>query len=114
MSPVLQETRKTAVAGGEVRVAGWREFFSMRNRFLAPLLITCILLAGQLTFGMLESWTRTGLAIVSAIVMELFLCRAMTGKWPHLASAYITGISVGILVRSPFYWPYVLCAALSI
>jgi hypothetical protein len=31
-----------------------------------------------------------------------------------LASAYITGISVGILVRSPAYWPYVVCAAISI
>lgn len=114
MSAVLEQTGKTAVTGGQVRAPGWREFFSMRNRFLAPLLITCILLAGQLTFGMLESWTRTGLAIVTAIAIELFLCRAMTGKWPHLASAYITGISVGILVRSPFYWPYVLCAGLSI
>ena len=36
------------------------------------------------------------------------------GKWPHLASAYISGISVGILVRSPAFWPYALCAAISI
>ena len=31
-----------------------------------------------------------------------------------LASAYITGISVGILVRSPAYWPYALCSVISI
>jgi enediyne biosynthesis protein E5 len=36
------------------------------------------------------------------------------GGWPHLASAYVTGISVGILVRSPEYWPYALCSAISI
>ena len=30
------------------------------------------------------------------------------GRWPHPASAYISGISVGILVRSPFLWPYAL------
>jgi Na+-transporting NADH:ubiquinone oxidoreductase subunit NqrB len=35
-------------------------------------------------------------------------------KWPHLASAYISGISVGILVRSPAFWPFALCSALSI
>ncbi|MEO8165345.1 MAG: hypothetical protein ABI619_08095, partial [Betaproteobacteria bacterium] len=29
-------------------------------------------------------------------------------------SAYISGISVGILIRSPHFWPYALCAALSI
>jgi Na+-translocating ferredoxin:NAD+ oxidoreductase RnfD subunit len=36
------------------------------------------------------------------------------GKWPNLASAYITGISVGILVRSPAFWPYALCGLISI
>ena len=37
---------------------------------------------------------------------ELVLGRLTYGRWPHPASAYITGISVGILVRSPFLWPY--------
>jgi enediyne biosynthesis protein E5 len=84
------------------------------QRFLAPLLITCILIAGQVTFGFLESWSRTFLAIATAIVVELVTVRALYGKWPHLASAYVSGISVGILVRSPAFWPYALCAAISI
>jgi Na+-translocating ferredoxin:NAD+ oxidoreductase RnfD subunit len=46
--------------------------------------------------------------------MELALARIFYGKWPHLASAYISGISVGILVRSPAFWPYALCSAISI
>jgi Na+-translocating ferredoxin:NAD+ oxidoreductase RnfD subunit len=91
-----------------------KRFFSMENRFLAPLLITCILLGGQLTFGMLDSWANTLLAIGTAILLEAVLSRFMAGKWPHLASAYISGISVGILIRSPFLWPFALCAALSI
>ena len=37
-----------------------------------------------------------------------------SGKWPHLASAYISGISIGMLVRSPEFWPYALCSAISI
>jgi enediyne biosynthesis protein E5 len=84
------------------------------QRFLAPLLITCILIAGQITFGFLESWSRTFLAIATAIVVELVTVRALYGKWPHLASAYVSGISVGILVRSPAFWPYALCSAISI
>jgi enediyne biosynthesis protein E5 len=84
------------------------------NRYLAPVLITGILLVGQLSFGILESYTRTLLAIASSIVMELILGRLITGKWPHLASAYITGISVGILIRSPAIWPYILCSLISI
>jgi enediyne biosynthesis protein E5 len=84
------------------------------HRYLAPALITCVLLAGQLSFGFLESWSRTFLAIATAIIVELVVTRVLYGKWPHLASAYISGISVGILVRSPAFWPYALCSAISI
>ena len=97
-----------------VKVPAWKSFFSPSNRYLSPLLITCILLAGQLSYGILESYTRTLLAIGTSIVAELILSRIYFGKWPILASAYISGISVGILVRSPAFWPYALCALLSI
>jgi enediyne biosynthesis protein E5 len=83
-------------------------------RYLAPALITCVLIAGQITFGFLESWSRTFLAIATAIVVEMVVVRALYGRWPHLASAYVSGISVGILVRSPAFWPYALCSAISI
>lgn len=89
-------------------------FFSMENRYLAPAFITCILLVGHLTFGILESYPKTLLAIVTSIGMEMILGKIFLHKWVHPASAYISGISVGILVRSPAYWPYVLCAAISI
>ena len=69
---------------------------------------------GQITFGFLESWSRTFLAIGTAILTELVLARLLWGKWPHLASSYISGISIGMLIRSPEFWPYALCAALSI
>lgn len=88
--------------------------FSFDNRFIVPIFITCILLAGQLSFGILESYPKTLLAIVTSILVELVLGRMFAGKWPHLASAYISGISVGILVRSPMIWPYALCSAISI
>lgn len=84
------------------------------SRYVAPIFITCILLAGQLTFGILESYPRTLLAIGTAIAAELVLGKLMLNKWPHPASAYISGISVGILLRSPAYWPYALCSLISI
>jgi hypothetical protein len=84
------------------------------RRYLAPLLITSVLLVGQFTFGFLESWSRTFLAIATAMSVELLVVRALYGSWPHLASAYVSGISVGILVRSPAFWPYALCSAISI
>jgi enediyne biosynthesis protein E5 len=84
------------------------------NPFLPPLFITLILLVGNLSFGILESYSKTLLAIATAIGVEMLLGRIFLRKWPHPASAYITGISVGILLRSPAFWPYALCSALSI
>jgi enediyne biosynthesis protein E5 len=93
---------------------GWKSWLSLENRFVPPVFITLILLVGHLGFGILESYPKTLLAIASSIAAELILGRVFFGKWPHLASAYITGISVGILVRSPAYWPFALCALISI
>ncbi len=105
-SPVAVARPKTQSAIGR--------FFSIDNRYLPPMLITSILLVGQISFGLLESFPRTALAILSAIAFELMLSRMMTGKFANLASAYISGISAGILVRSPEYWPFALCGAIAI
>src|SRR5688500_13664367 len=91
-----------------------RRVWAIDNRYLPPLLITLILLGAHLSFGILEGWERTGLAIVTAIGAELVMGRITYGTWPHPASAYISGISAGILVRSPFVWPYVLTSLISI
>jgi Na+-translocating ferredoxin:NAD+ oxidoreductase RnfD subunit len=96
-------------------LSGWVcWFFSLENRYLAPLFITCILAAAQWSFGVLESYSRTVLAIVMALVTEFVVGRLFWGRWPNLASAYVSGISVGILVRSPALWPYALGSLLSI
>lgn len=103
--PAADAAAKTSALG---------RFFSIENRYLAPLLITTILLVGQISFGLLESFSRTALAIAVSILFEIVLGRLVWGKIPHLASAYISGISVGILLRSPEYWPYALCSAIAI
>jgi Na+-transporting NADH:ubiquinone oxidoreductase subunit NqrB len=102
---VTPQQAKPAISNG---------FFSLDNRYIAPLFITCILIAGHLSFGILESYKKTGIAIVASLLTELLLGRIFKGQWPNLASAYISGISVGILVRSLAFWPYVLCAVISI
>jgi Na+-translocating ferredoxin:NAD+ oxidoreductase RnfD subunit len=89
-------------------------FRSIDNRYLAPILITAILFGGHLSFGLLESFSRTILAIAAALIVELALSRLLTGRYASLAGAYITGISVGILLRAPDYWPYALCSAIAI
>ena len=91
-----------------------RGLFAVDVRFLPPLLITSILLTAHLSFGILESYQRTALAIFTAIGAELVMGRLTYGAWPHPASAYISGISAGILIRSPFLWPYFLTSLISI
>ncbi len=89
-------------------------FFSIENRYLGPLLITSILLVSQTSFGVLESFSRTALAIGTSLVFEAGLGLLVRGRVPHLASAYISGISVGILIRSPDWWPYFIVSAIAI
>jgi Na+-translocating ferredoxin:NAD+ oxidoreductase RnfD subunit len=96
------------------KTGGWKQLLSLDNRFVPPLFITLILLVGHLSFGILESYQKTLLAIGTSILAELVLGRIFLHKWPHLASAYITGISVGILLRSPAFWPYALCSLIAI
>ena len=93
---------------------GARRKFSLDSRYIAPLFITFILVVGHLGYGILESYEKTGVAIVVALVAELVLGRIFFGKWLNLSSAYISGISCGILVRSPALWPFALASLLSI
>jgi Na+-transporting NADH:ubiquinone oxidoreductase subunit NqrB len=108
----------------------WLRLFTFNNRYLAPILITLILICSNwwygnldnlsspflawLTGGYLTTFSPTFAAILSALGMELILGRTVRGRWPVLASAYISGISAGILVKSAFLWPYVMCATISI
>ena len=93
---------------------GWKSMLSLDNRYVPPVFITLILLVGHFSFGMLESYPKTLLAIVTSIGVELVLGRIFVHRWLNPVSAYITGISVGILIRSPAFWPYALCGAISI
>jgi len=96
--------------GGANDAARWR----IDPRYLPPMLISLILVVGNLTLRGLEGWDRTALAIVTALVTEVVLGKLIHGKVPHLASAYISGISVGILLRSPYFWPFAVCSAIAI
>lgn len=88
----------------------------LKNNFqyIPPAFITLILLIGQFTFGILDSYVTIVISIVTSLIMEMILARLVLGTWKNLSSAYITGISVGILIRSNLIWPYVVTAVLSI
>lgn len=113
-----------------VLVVLWRSLLARDKRFHAPLLVTSILVLGDAGFGILEShysptlaWLTGGLVvrysptfvtILTTVFAELLLARFYFGRWPHLASAYVSGISAGILIKSNLLWPFVLCGLISI
>jgi enediyne biosynthesis protein E5 len=130
-APSVVAPKVIAVTGlGLLLVATWWQVIKRDVRFHAPILITYILAVGDATFGILDShasswlasvtggrvttYSPTFVAIIATAAIELVLARFIRGKWPHLSSAYITGISVGILIKSPALWPFILCGLISI
>lgn len=83
-------------------------------RYVPPVFITLILLTGHFTFGILESYQAILLSVGCAIATELLLSKLILGKWKPIASAYISGISVSILIRSIWLWPFAVVAVISI
>ena len=84
-------------------------------KYAPQLFITLILVVGHLSFGILESFYALALTIGTAIITELLLSKLVTGRWrKNFASAYISGISASILVRTTFLWPFALAAVIAI
>ncbi|HZW69835.1 MAG TPA: hypothetical protein VFF57_03125 [Hanamia sp.] len=83
-------------------------------QYVPPAFITLLLFIGQLSFQMLDNYIYIVISICTAIITEIILSKLLLGKMKSFASAYITGISVGILIRSTMVWPYIITAVLSI
>ncbi|MCH8567946.1 MAG: hypothetical protein LAT67_06770 [Balneolales bacterium] len=88
--------------------------FQFPKALIGPLLISATLLAAHISFGILDSWQKLMLAIGVSFLVEAVLHYLMFGNTRNMSSAYVSGISAGILIRSPFFWPFALCAAISI
>jgi Na+-translocating ferredoxin:NAD+ oxidoreductase RnfD subunit len=87
----------------------------LQFKYAPPIFISLILVIGHFNFGILESFEAILLAIGTSILTELLLSRLIVGEWKkNFSSAYITGISVSILIRSTFLWPFALAALISI
>ncbi len=89
----------------------WKENYFT---YVPPVFITLILLVGQTFFGILDSYVNVVASISTSVISEALLAWLVLGTRKNLSSAYVTGISVGILVRSNLLWPYIVCALISI
>lgn len=84
------------------------------TKYVPPLLITLILLGAQWTTGLLHGYEGILVAIGVSIAADVAVGRWLLGEKRSVSSAYISGISIGILVRSPVLWPFALGAAISV
>jgi enediyne biosynthesis protein E5 len=112
-------------------LAVWWKVIYSDPRFHAPILITVILALSDASLGILENhpaplwlvslsggwvleYSPTFVTMAVTLFTEVLVGRFIWGKWPHLASAYISGISVGILMKSSALWPFLMCGVISI
>jgi Na+-translocating ferredoxin:NAD+ oxidoreductase RnfD subunit len=107
---MMQAIKTENVDDIDIRSFWKKDYFS----YVPPIFITLILLVGQIYYGILDSYLNVVLAIGTALITETVLAKVLLGIRKNLASAYVSGISVGILIRSNMAWPYVVAALLSI
>ena len=85
-------------------------------RYLVSFLITLILVLGEARYGILGGYDRLATALGVCTASELALSRLVRGRFANVSSAYITGISLALLVkpRGDLLWPFALGGFLAI
>ena len=85
-------------------------------RYLIVFLITLVLVLGEARYGILGGYDRLATTLGICLVTEIVLSWWLRGKVANLASAYITGISLSLLIKpqANILWPFALGAFLSI
>jgi len=88
----------------------------MDPRYPVSFLITLILVLGEARYGILGGYDRLVIALGVCVATELLLSRWLQGSVANVASAYITGISLALLIkpRADLLWPFALGGFLAI
>ena len=95
---------------------GWERANRIDPRYLIAFLITLVLVAAQLRYHMLGSYDRLAVALAVCLATEALLSWFDRGKVVNLLSAYISGISLTLLIKPQggALWPFVLGGVLAI
>jgi len=109
----------TAVALAALRGRGrtlWARLGEVDPRYLVSFLITLILVVGEARYGILGGYDRLVISLGVCMATELALARLVGGRGAALQSAYVTGISLALLLkpRAGLLWPFALGAFLAI
>jgi Na+-translocating ferredoxin:NAD+ oxidoreductase RnfD subunit len=94
----------------------WDRASKIDPRYLIAFLITLVMVAAQLRYHMLGSYDRLVLALGVCVATEALLSWFERGKVVNLLSAYISGISLTLLIKPQggALWPFALGGFLAI
>jgi Na+-translocating ferredoxin:NAD+ oxidoreductase RnfD subunit len=85
-------------------------------RYLIVFLITLVLVVGEARDGILGGYDRLATTLGVCLATEVLLSWWLRGRVANLASAYITGISLALLIKpqANILWPFALGAFIAI
>jgi Na+-translocating ferredoxin:NAD+ oxidoreductase RnfD subunit len=85
-------------------------------KYLIVFLITLVLVVGEARYSILGGYDRLATALGTCLATEVLLSRLLRGRIANLASAYITGISLALLIKpqANILWPFALGGFLAI
>lgn len=105
-----------ATAAPRSTIGWWERGRHIDPRYLIAGLITLVLVVAQLRYHVVGGYSRLALALLTCTVTEALLSWFMRGKVVNLQSAYISGISLTLLLKpqGAALWPFVLGGFLAI
>src|SRR5438093_2345926 len=94
----------------------WERAKHVDPRYLIAFLITLVLVTAQLRYHMVGGYDRLALALLTCMATEALLSWFDRGKIVNLQSAYISGISLTLLIKpqGAALWPFALGGFLAI
>jgi len=94
----------------------WDRAQRIDPRYLIAFLITLVLVVAQLRYQVVGGYDRLAVALITCIATEALLSWFDRGKIVNLQSAYISGISLTLLVKPQggALWPFALGGFLAI
>ena len=105
-----------AAAAPRSTIGWWERGRHIDPRYLIAGLITLVLIVAQLRYHVVGGYSRLALALLTCTVTEALLSWFMRGKVVNLQSAYISGISLTLLLKpqGAALWPFALGGFLAI
>ena len=108
-------TTAPAQAPTRTRGIGW-SLSRIDPKYLIVFLITLVLVVGEARYSILGGYNRLATTLGICVATEVFLSWFLRGRIVNISSAYITGISLALLIKpqANMLWPFALGAFLAI